>query len=68
MKKDILDVEERIVRGEFEGLLTWLREKVHRLGKIYEPKELMKRITGEGLNIAYFVDYIKEKYSHVYNL
>ena len=68
MKKDILDVEERIVRGEVEDLLTWLREKVHRLGKIYEPKELMKRITGEGLNTTYFVDYIKEKYSHVYNL
>ena len=67
-KKEIPDLDEQIAQGDFASLLSWMREKVHRFGKIYEPKELIKRITGQALNASYFTDYITEKYRHVYNL
>jgi len=68
VKKEIPDLTERITNGEMETLLSWLREKVHRLGKTCEPKELIRDITGEDLNPSYFMDYITAKYEHVYNL
>ncbi len=51
--------------GEHIG---WLREHVHRYGAMYEPQEMMKRVTGEELNPAYFVRYVKEKFGAIYRL
>jgi Zn-dependent M32 family carboxypeptidase len=35
---------------------------------MYEPLELLKRVTGEGLNPKPYLGYLREKYSQVYNL
>jgi len=67
-QKEIPDLEERIAVGDLVPLLTWLREKLHRFGKIYEPKEFIRRITGEELNTSYFMRYITNKYSRLYQL
>ena len=68
VKKEIPDLTEHIASGDLTSLVGWLREKVHRFGKIYEPKELIRNITGEDLDPSYFVDYITAKYEHVYSL
>lgn len=68
VKKEIPDLNEHIAQGDLASLLGWLREKVHRFGKIYEPKELMTLITGEEPNPSYFMSYITDKYSQVYQL
>lgn len=68
VNKEVPDLTERIASGDLAGLVSWLREKVHRFGRIYEPKVLIRNITGEDLNASYFVDYITAKYGHVYSL
>lgn len=68
MKQEIDDVEDKIAGGEFAELRSWLREKIHRFGKIYEPKELIERCTGAPPDPSYFIRYITEKYSEVYCL
>jgi len=68
VKKEIPDLTEQIASGNITSLVSWLREKVHRFGRIYEPKELIRNITGEDLDPSYFVDYITAKYGHVYSL
>jgi carboxypeptidase Taq len=67
-KEEIPNLDERFAEGDFAPLLTWLREKVHRFGKIYEPKDLVKRITGEEPDSSHFVGYITDKYSEIYKL
>ncbi|AIF69807.1 peptidase M32 [Palaeococcus pacificus DY20341] len=62
MRKDIPDFSEKVRKGEFEEIKGWLREKVHKYGSMYEPKELLKRSFGEGINPDYFIAYVKEKY------
>ncbi len=52
----------------FRHLLGWLRTNIHSLGKLYEPSDLVKRVTGEELNSRYFIDYITKKYSEIYQL
>ena len=56
-------------KGHFKGLREWLREKVHVRGSVSESMdELLMKITGEPLNPAYFVRYLKEKYGALYDL
>jgi len=68
LRSDLPDLDERIAAGDFIPLLSWLRENVHRFGGIYDPNELIERVTGEGLNPSYFVSYVTEKYSDIYRL
>lgn len=60
--KDIPDFYEKVANGEFAPIREWLREKVHKYGSMYPPKELLERSFGEGINPEYFIEYIKEKY------
>jgi carboxypeptidase Taq len=48
-------------KGEFSPLLKWLRKNIHQEGSRYYPEELIKKVTGEGLNPQYLVDYLKSK-------
>ncbi|MFA4720549.1 carboxypeptidase M32 [Pyrococcus kukulkanii] len=61
MKKD-LDVEAKVAEGDFEPIKAWLREKIHRWGSIYPPKELLKRAIGEEMDAEYFIRWVRERY------
>ncbi|MGL5279029.1 MAG: carboxypeptidase M32 [Cetobacterium sp.] len=66
MKKDI-NIEGALERGELKKIKEWLREKIHRYGKLKTPKEIMVSVTGEELNPEYYIKYLKEKYKNIYN-
>ena len=66
MRRAALDVPSltaELARGEYESLLGWLREKVHRLGQRHKPQELMERATGETTRSHYHVDYMRTKFA-----
>ncbi|MCU4717996.1 carboxypeptidase M32 [Halapricum hydrolyticum] len=65
---DLGDLDEAIHEGEFEDLQTWLRENVHRHGARYTTDELVELATGESYTADYFLDYVTEKYSELYEL
>lgn len=54
--------------GNFEPIKEWLKEKLYSKAKIYEPKNLMKIITGSEPTSQAFMKYIRRKYSQVYNI
>jgi len=62
VKREIPDFYEKIEKGEFKAIREYLRDKVHRYGKMYPPKELLKRIFGEEVNPKYFLEYLEKKY------
>ncbi len=64
--KDLPDLEDQIAHGQFESLLSWLREKVHRHGFKFEPQDLVRRITGTGIDPQPYMRYLKNKYSYIY--
>lgn len=51
-----------VQRGEFPQLKSWLREKVHRHGSIYAPKELLKMNFGAGYDPEPLVSYLEQKF------
>ena len=62
-RADLGDVEEQFARGEFVALREWLREHVYRFGRRYEPQELLRRVTGSGLDSAPYLSYLRNKFS-----
>jgi len=62
------NLPEEIKKGNYLNLLNYLRENVHKHGRIYRPLELIKRITGEALNPDYFIKYLENKFYPIYNL
>ncbi|UCF10777.1 MAG: carboxypeptidase M32 [Candidatus Bipolaricaulota bacterium] len=67
-RRENQDLESSIEQGDPRVLLGWLRERIHRHGQIFDPVELIERVTGEAPSPVHFIDYLTEKYSAVYGL
>lgn len=67
MKKD-LDIEKILLNKEMYKIKEWLGEKIHKYGRLKDTPEIIKAITGEDLNPKYYIEYLKEKYSKIYDL
>ncbi len=68
MKKEMPNFDSLIETGDLKPILNWLREKIHDHGRRYNSGELLIRITGEDLNVKYFMDYAREKYGKIYGI
>eukprot|EP01117_Protostelium_nocturnum_P019501 TRINITY_DN8469_c0_g1_i2.p1 TRINITY_DN8469_c0_g1~~TRINITY_DN8469_c0_g1_i2.p1 ORF type:complete len:549 (+),score=205.68 TRINITY_DN8469_c0_g1_i2:30-1676(+) len=68
-EKEIPDLNEKMAAGDFKALRAWLKEKIHQKGS-FTPSgdELVKQITGSGLNATQFIEYLTKKYTKLYNL
>ncbi|MFA6617446.1 MAG: carboxypeptidase M32 [Candidatus Neomarinimicrobiota bacterium] len=59
---------DKIKAGDFKVLKEWLNEKVHKLGRYYDPEDLIMAISRKALSADAFMDYLEEKYTEIYNL
>ena len=64
--RDIPDWNNQIANGNFQNVKQWLVENVHKHGKLYDAKELIKRISGEEINVKHYLDYLDDKFSRLY--
>ena len=67
-EKEIDGLKSGFAKGEYLSLKNWLNEKIHRHGKLYNSEELCEMVTGETLNVNYFVQYAREKFGRVYGI
>lgn len=67
LRKD-MDVEATLIANNFKAIKAWLADQIHRHGGIYEPKELLVKVTGEPFNPQYYVDYLIAKATALYQL
>jgi carboxypeptidase Taq len=61
-------IPEQIGRGEFSGLLGWLRQHVHHHGRKFLPRELLQRATGQALTPEPYLRYLQRKFGEIYGL
>ncbi|HRX77702.1 MAG TPA: carboxypeptidase M32, partial [Pirellulaceae bacterium] len=66
--KDVGPLDEQFERGEFTGLLGWLREKIHQQGQRYTARELVEKVTGKPLSHDALINYLREKYTGYYGI
>ncbi len=62
------DIPDQIRRGEFATLHGWLKDNIYAPGSKFLPDELIRRVTGEGLNIKPYIAYLRNKYGELYDL
>ena len=66
--KDLDNLEESIRKGKFSELLGWLRQRIHAFGRLKTSEELCKEATGEPLSVEYFMGYLIDKYTKIYDI
>src|SRR5260221_982600 len=62
LRTDVPELDEQLSKGEYSGLLGWLRTHVHGLGAKVPRQELLKGATGKPLSATSFVRYVEAKY------
>ena len=68
MQKSLPNFAQLLEEGELQPIREWLTTHIHQYGKLKKPLEILKDVTGEGLNASYLIDYLTEKYSSIYQL
>jgi len=65
----IPELPQQFERGEFQPLREWLRENLHRHGRKFTPRETLQKVTGtDEVNVGPYVDYLRNKFSDIYEL
>ncbi len=67
MKKE-MDFDGLLAEGKVEVIREYLREHIHKHGKLKDSRRILKDVTGEDFNPQYYVRYLKEKYGELYRL
>ena len=65
---EIEGLDDALSRGEVGALRVWLREKVHRHGRLYTPAELIEQAVGGPLDPAPMLAHLRAKYGALYGL
>jgi carboxypeptidase Taq len=67
-RAEMPQLDEEIARGELGALRAWLRERIHRHGRLYTPSELIERAAGGPLDPAPMLEHLRTKYGALYGL
>jgi carboxypeptidase Taq len=65
---ELAGLDQAFARGDFRGLLEWLRAKVHRQGQRYRPAALIERITGTKPDHRPLIEALRRKYAELYGI
>lgn len=66
--RDLGDLDAAFARGEFAPLREWLRDKVHRHGQRYLPRELITRATGAPPSVEPLLAHLRRKAHEYYGV
>ncbi len=67
-KRDLPGLEEGFAQAAFAPLLAWLRERVHKHGRKFTAPELMEREFKTQISAQPLLNYLREKYTALYEL
>ncbi|HEU5300503.1 MAG TPA: carboxypeptidase M32 [bacterium] len=62
------NLEADIGQGRFGTLLGWMREHVHRHGRKFLPREILRRATGSELTVEPYLRYLDRKFGEIYGV
>jgi len=68
IQRDMPDMDDQIAKGEFAPLLSWLQENIYQHGSMFEPQELIEKVSGSKINGEPYLRYLNEKFGAIYNL
>jgi carboxypeptidase Taq len=60
--------EQEIAKGSFSPMQKWLKEHIHRHGRVYTAQDLVQKVTGKTLSEKAYLTHLRSKYSKIYHL
>ena len=57
-----------VEKGDLAPIRDWMRENIWQHGCLYTPAVLMEKAFGGKFDAAFYVDYLKEKFTEIYAL
>ena len=66
MSKNEPDWLSEIAKGNSRPAIDWLTRNVHHQASLYDPAELIKRVTGKEMTAAPYLRYLESKYSRLF--
>ena len=67
--KEIMpDLEDDISSGNLKPLQQWLKDQIHNFGSSETAREIVQRVCDEPLKAGYFIQYLEQKYTNLYQI
>ncbi len=66
--KEKMPIADYLKEGNLTPIREFLRDNIHKYGATKNTNEILQSVCGEEFMADYYVDYLKEKYSKLYNL
>ncbi|MFQ9511296.1 MAG: carboxypeptidase M32, partial [Lachnospiraceae bacterium] len=63
-----LKVDDLLRDGKVCVIVEYLRENIHKYGASRKARRLLKDLTGEEFNPKYYIEYLKDKFTKIYEL
>lgn len=67
MENDI-DVWKHVADGDIRPVTDWLAEHIYKYGKMLNPREVIDNCCGTDFDPKYYIRYLTEKYTKIYDL
>ena len=64
----VMPVKEYLKEGNLVSIREFLREHIHQYGGAKKTQELLQETVGEKFNPKYYIEYLTEKYTKLYEL
>jgi carboxypeptidase Taq len=68
LEKGVQNWRSQLSQGNLKDIKAWLFKNVHIYGNLYDPADLIRKIAGRELEAKPYLEYLREKYSKLYNL
>lgn len=60
--------ESQMQQGQVTQIREWLKENIHKYGRMYTPHKIINKITGKDLSEKAYIDYLENKFGKLYKL
>ena len=67
MRRDLPDLDAALSAGDLSAPLAWMRDKVHRHGRVMEAPELMERACGGPVDETPLLAHLNAKFGAIYD-
>lgn len=67
MQQELGDIYPKVAQGDLSDITAWLRENIHQYASFKKPGQILKDVVGE-FDGSYYTNYLKEKFSGLYNV
>ncbi|RLI01058.1 carboxypeptidase M32 [Candidatus Bathyarchaeota archaeon] len=66
LDKDLPNWKGDVEKGVYKNIKAWMTENVYGYANLYDPEDLVKHVTGTGLVVEPFIEYLDDKFRGIY--